>query len=225
MARIPLASACTALAVLVCLQGAARAQHHTHQHRQTLGDRLDRFRRSLLGDDEPTPAAAKTARAPSSVRVDGGSQPRMTRQSAVKAQGKAKPAGSTWSKSTAKAAKPRRSTPSRSSNSSRRNTAAEATPTPAELPEIIDGDAAIDPQPLIANGDEAATESGDEPTAIEADGEDAPKVARVERHPSGPMRPDPSMLFSRSTPLVTVRGSGPRRMGVGEVAEYRVVVT
>lgn len=219
MARIPLASACTALAVLVCLQGAARAQHHTHQHRQTLGDRL----RSLLGDDEPTPAP-KVARAPSTTRTDGASKPRMTRQSAVKAQGKAKPPSSTWSSATARAASPRKSSSSRSSNSSRRSTAAEATQTPAELPEIIEGDTAIESQPLIADGDEAVTETSDEPTDPEGEGDDTPRVARVERHTSGSTRPDPSMLFSRSTPLVTVRGSGPRRMGVGEVAEYRVVV-
>ncbi|HEX5442829.1 MAG TPA: hypothetical protein VFW87_03325 [Pirellulales bacterium] len=227
MARIPLASACTTLAVLVGLQTAALAQHthNHHTHRTTL---LDRVRRSLLGDEEPTPAAAKTARAPSSARMDGASKPRMTRQSAVKAQGKAKSPSSTWSTSTAKAAKPRRSTaPSRSaqsSNSSRRSLATDADPTPAELPDATEGDFAIEPQPLIADGDEAVTETSDEPTALEADGEGAPRVARAEKRTAGPMRPDPTMLFSRSTPLVTVRGSGPRRMGVGEVAEYRVVV-
>lgn len=222
MARIPLISTCAAIAVLMGSHGTACAQHHTH--RSTLGERFDRFRRSLLGDDEPTPASAKMARAPSTARSDGGGQPRMTRQSAVKAQGKSKSSGSTWSNSTARVAKPRRNPAAgRSSNSSRRSPAADSQ-TPEKLTEIADGDAAIDPQPLVAEGDEISSETSDEALDSESDDTDAPKVARVEKHASGPMRPDPSMLFSRSTPLVTVRGSGPRRLAVGQVAEYRVVV-
>lgn len=224
MARIPLASACTALAILAASHGSARAQHHMHSpHRASLGERLDRFRRSLLGDEEPTPAAAKVARAPNSARLDGGGQPRMTRQSAVKAQGKARPPSSTWSTSTAKRAKPGRSSSgSKLSNSSRRGTAA-ASQTPAELPPVTsDDETSIEPQPLVADSERLASEPDGETAGETGDG--APRVARVEKHTGGPTRPDPSMLFSRSTPLVTVRGSGPRRLAVGQVAEYRVVV-
>lgn len=223
MARIPLASACTAAAILVSTHGLVLAQHHTHSpHRSAIGEKFDRFRRSLLGEDEPSPTPAKVARAPSSSRSDGGGQPRMTRQSAVKAQGKAKPPSSTWSTSTAKRGKPGRAAAASKSNSSRRGTV--ASQTPAELPPASsEGETAIEPQPLVADGDESAAEADGESAATESD-DDSPRVARVERHTSGSTRPDPSMLFSRSTPLVTVRGSGPRRLAVGQVAEYRVVV-
>lgn len=223
MLRLTCGSLVLALAAGAYSIAPAAAQEHRHTTtRGPLAQRLDRFRRSLGGDEDPPPnhkpAATKST------------PPRLTSQSAQQAQPKS--AGNS---------KPLPTGTSSRANSSRRTamrTQPEgAEPTLANDPpdeSFIADEGTDSPEPVIsipraaARDTEAESEEptlADEPQPLAAETKSPAKIIKSEKK-SAPAHDDHSTaLFTRSMPRITLRATGPKRLDVGVPAEFKLVVT
>jgi uncharacterized repeat protein (TIGR01451 family) len=241
-----------ALAGWLAMAVVVSAQHSHGQHRTTLGERFGRLRRSLLGDDEqaPTRQPVRVARTPhrpevaqphlaedtdlesddaSDSLVDEAPAP-LTRQSASKAQASAKRPVSPWATSS-------NGEPSHDDESDTGKAAAgdgDAEDGSSRRPLIAThwspGRPTLAPAKSVdpsASERSEVEETSDDTTAPATDKRAAtakspatPPADRTRKH--GHASGDPRLLFSRATPLITLRGSGPRRLAVGQAANYSI---
>lgn len=236
-----------ALAGWLAMAVVVSAQHSHAQHRATLGERFGRLRRSLLGEDEQVPARqpARVARVPHRPEVgtphladdsiptpDDTAPPSndepapLTRQSASKAQPNTKGATSPWSKSSG----------SNVSDDDGGDDADDADADDGSSRRPLAAPRRISTrQPTLAPtkaADKAAGDSADEAGDIADDASPAPeRIASKTKSPAkalgnGPAAQraagDARLLFARATPLVTLRGSGPRRLSVGQTGNYTI---
>lgn len=213
MLRHRCGSVCLALAAVSQFGLPALAQDHgVSSGRGPLAQRLDRFRRSLSGEDEkPTPHVHKHTTTKSS-------PPRLTSQSAHQAQSlsEAKPGAVSSSSSR--------------TNSSRRTAMRslpeQAEPAPADEPTLAVQEPTLAPPP--AADEESISEDQEElpgeapqplPARIKPD-----KVINSDKR-SEPEHDGPSTtLFARTTPRISLRATGPKRLDVGQPAEFKLVV-
>ena len=238
-----------ALAGWLAMAVAVSAQHSHAQHRATLGERFGRLRRSLLGEEEPAPARqpARVARVPHRPEVgtphladdsiptpDDAAPPAndepapLTRQSASKAQASVKHPVSPWSKSSG----PEVSDSDGGDDDGGDDADADdgSSRRPLAAPRRISTR-----QPTLAPtkaADKAAGDSAEEAGDIADEASPAPeRIASKMKSPAkalgnGPAAQhaasDARLLFARATPLVTLRGSGPRRLSVGQTANYTI---
>ncbi|MGH7139316.1 MAG: hypothetical protein ACREHD_26525, partial [Pirellulales bacterium] len=200
----------------VCLALAALSQFGSlaiGQDRGPLAQRLDRFRRSLVGEEEtPTQHVHKHTATKSS-------PPRLTSQSAQQAQ----PTDAGAAKSSATSSSSR-------ANSSRR-TALRSQPeeghlAPANEPTLADRQPASD----------SANPADDERLSLdeEESPDDAPQTLPEESQPAKVIKTEKktqaehddhaAMLFTRTTPRITLRATGPKRLDVGQAAEFKLLV-
>lgn len=213
----------TTLTAMVLYGGMARGQdakHPSSSHRASL---FDRVRRSLSGEPETphkhvhaSPTVKSTGN--SEAKNDDSGPSRLTNQSATSA----KTRNSTSQPTTAPTIKS-----STSHTSSSRRTASRSQPEPEE------SEMSSEPTPTPAGEPELAMV----PKHVDDDVESESAVVAGPARPHVPMaikvekkRPasdetgDPKSLFNRTMPTVTIHGSGPRRLAVGQPADYKLVV-
>jgi uncharacterized repeat protein (TIGR01451 family) len=217
MVRFQSGSLVLTLTTLAALATVAAGQDvSTKSTRGPLAERLGRFRRSLAGEfgpDEPVPAA-KSARPKKTTEAPA---PQMTNQSASKAK-----TGSNDMLAPSMA-KPATEKPATGHTASSRRTAnrsqsmysdeMEDEPTIAE-----DHNLAL--VPLHEGNEELESEK---PVSTPAKPHTV-KTHKTEKRPTESVS-DGAALFTRTTPKVTIRATGPRRLSVGQAAEYKLVIT
>lgn len=243
-----------AMAVAVSAQH-SHAQHSHSQHRATLGERFGRLRRSLLGEDEPAPRQpVQMARVPHRAEtphladdsiptpVDESAPPSidepapLTRQSASKAQPSTKRPTSPWSTSSSSEMSDDdggdvdndsgdAGDGDADDGSSRRPAAAprrvatrQPTLAPAKLADKVIGESSD-------NAGELPEEEASEAANASAAKTKSPAKTLSRGHAAQRTTVDTRLLFARATPLVTLRGSGPRRLAVGQSANYVITLS
>lgn len=248
MAKVKLSlTVSMALAGWLAMAVAVSAQHSHAQHRATLGERFGRLRRSLLGEDEPAPARrpVRVASVPHRAETphladdsipmpeDETASPSidepapLTRQSASKAQPSTKRATSPWSTSTSSETSDNvggddgdadDGSSRRPASAPRRVTTRQPTLAPAKLADKRAGESSDDADELP---DETASAAVDH-SGIKTK---SPAKALSGGHAGQRTMGDTRLLFARATPLVTLRGSGPRRLAVGQSANYVITLS
>lgn len=190
----------------------------TTSTRGPLAAGFDRLRRSWTGEPEPEPTPApRQGRSNRSAKTVEAPPPRLTNQSAARAKGDA------GMESKAPTIKTPTIKSSGGKHASSRRTASKphqvesqawsaGAPTLTEEPELAlaplradDDELEIEEAAPTVGAPRSRTAKGDKPQPVEDDR-------------------DARSLFTRSTPKVTIRGSGPRRLAVGQAAEYKLTV-
>ena len=220
MLRLTCGSLCLALAALVQFSSPAAGQDQSPNAggRGPLAERFSRFRRSLAGDEESAPKHVHTHAATKST------PPRLTNQSARQAQPSTSGDGETKLPST-------KSSTSRANSSRRtamRTRSEEMETLPENEPTLADEDhAALAP---IRADDETAPEdeagrSEEVPLELPVETKTPAKVVKSEKKKPSDKGDHASTLFTRTMPQVTISASGPRRLDVGQAAEFKLVVS
>ncbi|HQU45498.1 MAG TPA: hypothetical protein PK867_21975, partial [Pirellulales bacterium] len=218
------ATVSTALTAIVVYSGTAAAQETNHSaHRRA--PLLDRLRRSLTGEPEtppkhlhPTPAG-KTSGDPA--KSDDGGPTRLTNQSATTAKARSGPSSETKAptikSSTSRTSSSRRTTsrPQPVESETPTETPTEDTPTLADEPEL-----AMVPDKLGRDDLESESAVVAGPARPHASKPVKTENKRAASDESG----DPKSLFVRTMPKVTIQGTGPHRLSVGQPADYKLVV-
>jgi uncharacterized repeat protein (TIGR01451 family) len=220
------------LAAAALIASAAVAQDGPQ--RGPIAERWTRFRRSLaseFGPDEPEPHRAQAAHVRTPAKKTATAPPRMTNQSASRAKTEVAEEAEDGKPAATKPS-PTKAAPTRSVSS--RRTAAqtppvqseekegeENVPTPADELEL-----ALIPLHVADDEPEEDAPEDDKPVAAAAKPHlaKAVKTEKHEKHPSPESVGDSGALFTRTTPKVTLRATGPRRLAVGQAAEYKLAV-
>jgi uncharacterized repeat protein (TIGR01451 family) len=225
------------LAALALFASTATAQDdRPSTPRGPIAERWTRFRRSLAAEfapDEPVPHVAphapnphvhssrpkKSESAPSTKKTES-APPRMTSQTASKAK--------TEAEITDVAVKP---APKKTATSSRRTAARSHDTENEEADDVLSvsegpiADEVEEPEvALIPLHESGAEPEDDKPVASLARPHSA-KTGKAEKHTSSEGGGDSGPLFTRTTPRVTLRATGPRRLAVGQAAEYKLTIT
>jgi uncharacterized repeat protein (TIGR01451 family) len=197
---------------LFCVPAAAQEHRHSAPPRGLFAERFDRLRRSL--SREPEPVAAPRHVHPGHPKKADAAPPRLTNQSA-------KPAKS----ETATEAKLPSVKSSSVRPSSSRRTATRSQPAADESSSTEEPTLADEPEVAMAPiRSEDAEPEFDEPTVAPAATKPRAKVIKAEKQHLVQSDGESKSLFTRSTPKVTIHGSGPRRLAVGQAAEYKLTV-
>ncbi|HET6882308.1 MAG TPA: hypothetical protein VFI31_19240 [Pirellulales bacterium] len=211
MLRLTCGSLCLALAALVQFYSSAAGQEQRHvaTNRGPLAERFGRLRRSLVGEEDPTPQHVHT-RAPKSA------PPRLTSQSVHQAQ----------PSSTTNATKS--ITSSSDGASSSRRTAMRSQPDETVV-SSSDGEPTLaEAKPTQLRADDQGAPDEDESAANPlpvAQPQKAPaKAVHTEKKAPAGRDDHGGTLFTRTMPQITLRASGPKRLDVGQAGEFHLVL-
>ena len=212
----------TAVTAIILYGGVARSQDANRSNSSQRAPLLDRLRRSFTGEPETPHKHVHThtkTTGGSPAKSDDSGPSRLTNQSATSAKSRSGTSSPT-------AAPPIKSSTSRTSSS--RRTASRSQPEESELAT----ESTEEPTPSLADEPEVAMV----PKRIDDEVESAPavvapakphatKTIKVEsKRPASDVTGDPKSLFHRTMPSVSIHGTGPHRLAVGQPADYKLVV-